>query len=157
MRSYNKSLMPLMFTMALFGSVMVMAQTQNVTHYNLSGEKLALEGYDAVSYFQGKPLRGKPEHRVVHNGVAYQFASEGNLKMFRKAPEKYEPQYGGWCAYAMGKTGDKVGINPKTFKIVDDKLYLFYNKFLTNTLETWNEDEKNLKEKADDNWAELIK
>tara|TARA_R110002050_G_scaffold100_1_gene808 strand:- start:287 stop:460 length:174 start_codon:yes stop_codon:yes gene_type:complete len=57
----------------------------------------------------------------------------------------------------MGDNGEKVSINPKTFKIVDGKLYLFYNKLFTNTLIPWNEDEVNLKGNADDFWKELIK
>lgn len=156
MKSYNKPIKVFLLTTALLGSSMAMGQTQKAAHYNLSGEQVAISGYDAVSYFKGKPAKGKSQHEFVYNGVTYQFANESNLKLFETDPEKYGPQYGGWCAYAMGKTGEKVEINPKTYKIVDEKLYLFYNKFLTNTLETWNEDEKNLKEKADKNWAQLI-
>ena len=71
-------------------------------------------------------------------------------------PGKYEPQYGGWCAYAMGATGEKVPVDPETFKIVHGKLFLFYNKFLNNTLKSWNKYEKNLNAKADGNWAKLF-
>lgn len=73
------------------------------------------------------------------------------------SPEKYEPEYGGWCAYAMGESGEKVKIDPETFKIVNGKLYLFYNFFFNNTLKDWNIDEKHLKLKADKNWKMLIK
>ena len=76
--------------------------------------------------------------------------------MFIKSPSSYEPQYGGWCSYAMGSTGEKVEIDPETFKIVDGKLNLFYNAYFNNTLKSWNKDEVNLKRKADGNWKKLI-
>lgn len=157
MKPYNKPMKLLLTTMVLFYSAMVVGQSQKTGHYNLSDKKMAISGYDAVSYFLGEPLKGKSQFKVVHNNVTYLFANESNLNTFKEMPGKYEPQYGGWCAYAMGKTGEKVEVNPKTFKILDDKLYLFYNKFFTNTLDTWNEDEKNLKVKADENWAGIIK
>jgi hypothetical protein len=68
----------------------------------------------------------------------------------------YEPQYGGWCAFAMGDSGDKVSISPSTFKIIDGKLYLFYNSFFNNTLKTWNKNQKDLNKKATINWKEII-
>ncbi|HZE82850.1 MAG TPA: YHS domain protein, partial [Puia sp.] len=67
----------------------------------------------------------------------------------------YEPQYGGWCAYAMGKDGSKVEVDPGTFKIVNGKLFLFYNRFFNNTLKTWNKDEDHLHKNADNNWQKL--
>ena len=57
----------------------------------------------------------------------------------------------------MGANGEKVEIDPSTFKILDGKLYLFYNAYFNNTLKSWNKDEKNLKDKADRNWSNLIK
>ncbi len=69
----------------------------------------------------------------------------------------YEPQYGGWCAYAMGNSGEKVEVDPETYKIVDGKLYLFYNKYFTNTLKSWNKDEAKLKSKADESWKNFYK
>ena len=65
-------------------------------------------------------------------------------------------QRGGWRAYAMGSKGEKVEIDPQTFKIVDGKLFLFYNKLLTNTLPMWNKDEAHLKTNADQNWTKFV-
>ena len=79
-----------------------------------------------------------------------------NKEEFKKNPAAYEPQYGGWCAYAMGKDGDKVSIDPETFKIVNGKLYLFYNRAFNNTLKSWNKDEPTLKTKADANWQKIF-
>jgi len=69
----------------------------------------------------------------------------------------YMPQYGGYCAYAIAKKGEKVSINPKTFEIRDNKLYLFYDMFFTNTLDMWLENNpEQLKKQADDNWIKII-
>lgn len=118
---------------------------------------LAISGYDPVAYFtQSKAIEGDKRWSVFHNGVTYYFSSEQNKETFKKNPGAYEPQYGGWCAYAMGATGEKVEIDPETFKIINGKLYLFYNKFFNNTLKSWNKDEANLKSKADNNWNRSI-
>jgi len=124
--------------------------------FNLSNG-LAIQGYDPVSYFKGAPKEGKSEYSYTYKSVTYRFSSEANKTTFKSNPEKYEPQYGGWCAYAMGHTGEKVEVNPKTYKIVDGKLYLFYNAYFTNTLTDWNKNEKALKTKADKNWLKYYK
>lgn len=126
-------------------------------HFNLSNGNLAVGGYDVVSYFTGKPKPGNKSFFTTHSGVTYYFSSQANLDLFKKSPEKFEPAYGGWCAYAMGNSGEKVEINPETYKIVEGKLYLFYNAYFTNTLPKWNKDENNLKLKADKNWLTLFK
>jgi len=117
---------------------------------------VAIEGYDPVSYFQGQPKEGKENHSSVYEGVKYLFSSEENLNKFKAAPKSYIPEYGGWCAYAMGKSGDKVKIDPETYKIHNGKLYLFYNFRNQNTLIPWNENEVELKEKADQFWSKII-
>lgn len=129
------------------------AQDATVRNKQFNLEKgLAIQGYDPVSYFGGKAAKGSKEYAVNHQGAVYYFISAANAETFKKNPAAYEPQYGGWCAYAMGAKGEKVSIDPKTYKITDGKLYLFYNRFFNNTLEDWNEDEKGLKSKADANW-----
>jgi YHS domain-containing protein len=117
---------------------------------------VALSGYDAVAYFnQGKAIKGDKQFNSIYEGVKYCFSSKQNLEAFKKEPHKYLPQYGGWCAYAMGAKGEKVEVNPETFKVVDGKLYLFYNKYFTNTLTSWNKDEKKLERQADENWKKI--
>ncbi len=129
---------------------------QNTKHYNLDGQ-LALQGYDPVAYFtQNKAMKGTKIYTATTAGkVQYQFASEANKTAFLANPSRYEPQYGGWCAYAMGAKGEKVEIDPGNFKIIGGKLYLFYNAYFNNTLTSWNKDEKNLKTKADANWLKF--
>lgn len=134
------------------------AQTANnkTKHFNTENN-IAIDGYDPVAYFtQNKAVKGNKNFAVSADGVIYHFSSQANKDLFVKTPAKYEPQYGGWCAYAMGAKGTKVEIDPKTFKILNGKLYLFYNKTFTNTLPLWNKDEANLKSKADNNWQQIL-
>ncbi len=137
-------------------SQLVWAQENEVRakHYNLK-KSIALEGFDPVSYFDNKPLEGKEELRISYKGLIYQFATANNVTRFKANPTKYEPAYGGWCAYAMGETGEKVKIDPETYKIANGKLYLFYNFWGNNTLTDWNKNEGPLKAKADQNWNKI--
>jgi YHS domain-containing protein len=124
-------------------------------HYNLENG-IAVSGYDVVAYFvQNKAVKGSKDNAVFYLGATYYFSSVANKDEFKKNPAKYEPAYGGWCSYAMGAKGEKVEIDPKTFKILNGKLNLFYNKFFNNTLTDWNKDETNLKKKADANWSKI--
>lgn len=126
-----------------------------IKNFNIKNS-LALEGYDPVSYFTGKPQEGKPQYKLSSNGITYYFVNQGNLGKFKAEPEKYAPAYGGWCAYAMGESGEKVKVDPQTFKIVNGKLYLFYNFWGNNTLTDWNKNENGLKSKADQNWRKIV-
>jgi YHS domain-containing protein len=133
------------------------SQSKRVTEFNLE-KKIALQGYDPIGYFkQNKAVKGKKEIATTYDGVVYYFSSIENKNVFIKTPTKYEPQFGGWCAYAMGETGEKVEINPETFKIIEGKLYLFYNAYFNNTLKSWNKNETILKSKAEANWKKVIK
>lgn len=125
--------------------------------YNLEPSGLAIHGYDPVAYFTThKAMEGKNGFSSKYNGVTYLFASKQNLDEFTRNPAHYEPQFGGWCAYAMGKKGEKVAVDPETFKVLDGKLYLFYNKYFNNTLKSWNQDEARLKTQADQNWTKFV-
>jgi YHS domain-containing protein len=143
--------------MVFFSAVLATsAQDQKRTQtFNLE-KGLAVQGYDVVAYFNGKAIKGESSLAVIYQGIRYHFSSISNKEEFKRNPAKYEPQYGGWCAYAMGAAGEKVEIDPETFKILNGKLYLFYNKRFNNTLKTWNKDEQALKTKADANWGRLF-
>src|SRR5688572_22878674 len=126
--------------------------------FNLSDHHIAIQGYDPVAYYvENKAVEGNSSLKLNYQGVTYLFKSKENLDLFKANPSKYEPEYGGWCAYAMGAKGEKVEVDPETFKIIDGKLYLFYNKFFNNTLESWNKDETRLKTNADQSWAKFIR
>jgi len=136
------------------------ATTQNPAvrkqQFNLENG-LAIQGYDPVAYFtQNKAVKGSAANSFTYKNVTYRFASAANLDLFQKSPDKYEPQYGGWCAYALGATGEKVEIDPETFKVTGGKLYLFYHSFINNTLPKWNKDEENLHKKADQSWTKFV-
>lgn len=115
------------------------------------------EGYDMVSYFMNKkPIKGNKKYTTNYNGIAFKFSSKENLATFLKSPEKYMPEYGGYCAYAIAEKKIKMDVDADTYEIRDGKLYLFYNSWLSNKLEDWKEgDTKKLQEKGDENWKEL--
>lgn len=146
------------FVFSLFNLLSTQAQELSIVKKKYSNveEGLAIQGYDAVAYFkQNKAMKGKKEFSASNAGITYYFSSNENKEAFKKSPDQYEPQYGGWCAYAMGAKGEKVEIDPGTFKITNNRLYLFYNKFFNNTLKDWNKDEMNLTNKANLNWKKI--
>lgn len=140
-----------MRTFVLFFLIIQFAYAQK-SDFNLQKGYVA-EGYDLVAYFEQKAEKGNSKFETEYKGLAFRFSSNQNLKKFNANPEQYLPQYGGWCAYAMASEGEKVKIDPKTFEIRDRKLYLFYNAFFNNTLESWLEEgPEDLIRKANQNW-----
>ena len=151
------------FISAIFIQNLIIAQTPitdlslRTKHFNVDKSWIAIQGYDPVNYFLGSPKAGSASYSYQYNGVTYKFVTAKNRELFKTTPSKYEPMYGGWCAYAMGNSAEKVSVDPETFKIVNGKLYLFYNKYFTNTLKDWNKNEGTLKKNADLNWPKLFK
>jgi len=149
----------MIFTVIAALSTMAILQAQpalRTKHFNLE-KTVAIKGYDPVAYFtQNKAVKGNAQIAAVAEGVTYYFSSTANKDLFLKDFKKYEPQYGGWCAYAMGSSNEKVEIDPETFKIENNKLYLFYHTWVNNTLNKWNKDEVNLKANADKNWQTIF-
>jgi YHS domain-containing protein len=125
--------------------------------YNLDDNGLAIKGYDPVAYFtENKARKGNESIALTAEGVTYYFATTQDKELFKANPDKYAPQFGGWCAYAMGATGEKVNIDPETFELLNGRLYLFYNQFFNNTKKTWDKNVKNLKPKAEANWTKFV-
>jgi hypothetical protein len=127
---------------------------------NLTKDGVVLKGYDAVSYFNsGKPLKGLPNISTQFNEGIYWFANEANKTEFLKDPKKYEPQFGGWCAFAVADSKSKVEVDPESFLIQDGRLLLFYNGFWGDTRNKWehtkNKDPKTFLKDADANWPEV--
>ncbi len=126
-----------------------------IESFNTTKDMVAIGGYDPVAYLDGQVLVGSDDFVVEVSGTKFKFATEDNMKKFESAPEKYTPAYGGWCAFAMGEHNKKVPVDPGTYKVIDGKVYLFYNKGQNNTLDLWNKNESTLKEKADKNWSNI--
>ncbi len=140
------------------GLLMLFFSTQLLAQEPANLKKgFAAEGYDVVAYFGNEAKEGDKTYSAKHKGFKYKFFSAKNLETFKQNPNFYIPQYGGYCAYAIGVNGEKIGVNPKTFQIIDNKLYLFYNSWGVNTLEKWNEEgAEALKEKADVHWKSIV-
>ena len=125
---------------------------------SVTEDNVAVKGYDVVSYINdNQATQGTKANSADHGGVTYYFVSEANKDAFTKKPEKYLPQYGGWCAYGVGAANQKFPVDPEVFKVVDGKLFLFFNGEApdgthVNALVPWNEDEANLIKQADANW-----
>lgn len=123
------------FSISFVGLLMLLSQTmsssaqvqRNTAEYNLDANQLGLKGYDPVAVFPeggAQALRGDPQITVHHLGVIYSFASTDNRDLFLQNPEKYEPTYGGWCAYAMAQ-GSKVDILPTLFTVNGNRAHYF--------------------------------
>jgi YHS domain-containing protein len=131
----------------------------DLAHLNLDESGLALSGYDPVGCFPeggGKATKGSAEITLVQGGVTWRFASEKNRELFRAAPKRFEPAYGGWCAWAMVQ-GDKVAVDPTSFVIEDGRLLVFYDGFLADTRKKWlKAGGAALRPKADAAWTKIV-
>jgi YHS domain-containing protein len=115
---------------------------------------LAIDGYDPVAYFTDmNPMKGSPEFRADYQGATFQFVSVAHRDIFASNPDKFVPQYGGYCAYGMAK-GYKASIDPAAFTVVGDKLYLNYSEGVRSQ---WLSDIPGYVRKADANWPEVKK
>ncbi len=138
------------YAVATFLSI-VMAQ-QVHAHSAHSQAHVAIGGYDPVAYFEaGRPTPGTGHHTATHNGATYLFASKKNQETFQANPQKYAPQYGGFCAYGVS-VGKKFYSDPQRWKIVDGKLYLNLDK---NIQKKFNADVAGAIAKADDHWQRI--
>jgi YHS domain-containing protein len=123
-------------------------------YYNVDDDGLWVEGYDPVAYLlDRKAEKGSAAFTATYQGATFRFTGRAHLDAFKADPLKYLPQYGGYCAFAIGDHKEKVEVDPETFTIKDGKVFLFYNAFFNNTLDDWKADEPRLHMAADRNWA----
>lgn len=121
--------------------------------YKYSGE-LALKGYDPVAYFNdGKAVEGSDQFTLAWNGANWRFASTEHRDAFAREPEKYVPQYGGYCAWAVSHGYTAKG-DPNAWKVVDGRLYLNYNQ---DVKAKWEQDVPGYISKGDQNWPRFLK
>jgi YHS domain-containing protein len=127
--------------------------TRNVAVYNLQAG-VGLKGYDPVSYFPeggGQPLVGQQNLKLDYMGVSYVFARAQNLDLFVQNPDKYEPTYGGWCAYAMA-SGTQVDIQPTIYTIHGNKIHFFVAK---RAKQNFDADLEGYEVRANDFWKQI--
>ena len=129
------------------------AMAQSKSLLNLDKAGVAIQGYDPVAFFtDNKPVKGKPELVVRHNGASYYFASREHREQFKADPAKYEPVFGGYCAYGVSRN-KLVEIDVNAFQIVDGRLLLQYSK---GVRDDFNKDAKGNLSKAEVNWPGLL-
>jgi YHS domain-containing protein len=133
---------------ALFTIVKVQAQKSEVF---VSGGK-AIKGYDPVAFFtESKPVKGADSLSYQWKEATWLFSSRQNLEAFKASPDKYAPQYGGYCAYGTA-AGHKAPTQTDTWTVVNDKLYFNYN---SKVKEMWTKDQPALIKQADEKWPEV--
>lgn len=141
-----------LFVLAAFASVTGCATNPIFVAPDAEGKPAAIRGYDAVGYrTDGKPVVGRPEFTHRWQGADWRFASAANRDTFASEPQRYAPQYGGYCAYGAAN-GFKVSTEPAAFTIDGGKLYLNYSIPVRNT---WNKDRARYIQKADAKWPTL--
>jgi len=140
--------------LALFVATLALPlSAQTKTLLNLDRTGAAIQGYDPVAFFtDGKPEKGRPEFPARHNGALYFFASKEHRDLFKADPAKYEPAFGGYCAYGVSRN-KLVEIDVEAFQIVDGKLLLQYSK---GVRDDFNKDPKGNLSKANTNWPALV-
>ena len=121
---------------------------------------IAIDGYDPVAYFeQGEAKKGVYAESVNHNGLVYYFSSTKNRLLFQENPDKYLPEYGGWCAYAVAETSTKMEPDPTQWQIQEGELILFTSSWMTKLTgslkDEWNEDPEAFESRADTNWSTM--
>jgi YHS domain-containing protein len=129
-------------------------ESRMTTEYNLQQNGIGLHGYDPVAVFPeggGQPQMGVPQFSLNYEGVTYMFASCEHMEMFKAAPQKYEPTYGGWCAYAMA-SGSKVDIQPTLFTIHGNRAHYFV---AARAKANFDRDVAGYEMRADSNWKQI--
>lgn len=131
-----------------------LTRDKEAANSNTNGS-VALQGYDPVAYLDDqRAVPGDKMFESAFKGISYRFASAAARDAFNADPARYIPAYGGWCATAMAK-GDKVEIDPKSFKITNGRVFLFYKGLFGDALTDWNKNEPELTIKADAKWKKL--
>lgn len=140
----------------IFGVVALFAacaDSQGVKPVNTAADNTAIRGFDTVAFFTDEKLtEGKRDFVHEWNGARWHFASAENLEKFKNAPEKYAPQFGGYCSYAVshGYTADG---DPATWKIAGGRLYLNYNQ---KAKDLWEKEQEKFIDDGERNWQEFL-
>lgn len=142
---------PLLLLICLLASIAAFAQSK--TLQNLDKQGVAIQGYDPVAFFtQGKPVKGQAQYESTYNGAKYLFASPEDKATFDASPAKYEPQFGGFCAYAVSE-GHTAPVKVEAFMIVNGRLLMQYDLDVKKTFE---KDPQGRLARADKNWPGIL-
>jgi YHS domain-containing protein len=141
----------LFVAMMLFSSLSTIATAKDLLNLDSSG--VAIQGYDPVAFFtDSRPVKGDPQFQSEYRGAKYYFVSAEHKATFDKEPAKYEPQFGGYCAYGVSR-GHKVPIKIEAWQIVDGRLLMQYD---LDVKDKFNQDQLGNLRKADQNWPGLV-
>jgi len=132
----------------------VQAEKQSDRSDSEEAQNLGADGFDLISYFEGgRALKGSPEFSLIYEGAKWYFSSKENREHFKKNTAKYLPQFSEYCPYSLAD-GKMIKGKPTYYKIIDGKLYFFYNKEYADTFE---KDSKVLLKRARKNWEKMNK
>ncbi len=151
-------MMGMLAVLGLSAARAVGVESPSQHRFNLLGEQVGVAGYDPVSYCPeggARPQRGIFKITAEYQGVTYRFASEEHRAAFQKNPDRYLPQYGGWCAWAVGAIGKRIDVDPESYDVREGKLYLFYRDPQLDARDLWLKEPAELARKADAKWPEL--
>jgi len=124
------------------------------TRVNKGSDNVAIKGYDPVAYFtKGQPMKGRPDMAYSWNGANWHFADESHRDMFAGSPERYAPQFGGFCSMALTR-GEIKTIDPEAWRVIDGKLYLSFSK---RGRGKFGEDTHANIKKAEESWENIRK
>ena len=142
---------------SLFAAVLLLVASSTVASakelQNLDHNRVAIQGYDPVAFFtDNRPVKGNAQFQSEYRGAKYYFASPEHKAAFDKEPAKYEPQFGGYCAYGASQ-GHKAPIKIEAWQIVNGRLLMQYD---LGVKDDFNKDQQNNLSKADRNWPGLV-
>ena len=141
----------LFVVLALFSALLPIAAAKDLLNLDRSG--VAIQGYDPVAFFtDNQPVKGNPQFQSEYRGAKYYFTSAEHKAVFDKEPAKYEPQFGGYCAYGASH-GSKAPIKIEAWQIVNGRLLMQYDLDVKGR---FNEDQQRNLRKADQNWPDLV-
>ena len=148
MKSLHKLIITWLLFLILFGNFpLVFAADINKT-----SDGVAIDGYDPTAYFtESRAVKGDPANSFQWAGATWNFASKQGRELFIQNPEKYAPQFGGYCSNGLSDD-HKIGADPRNWRVIDGKLYLYFSDY---GREQWSGNVKSLIEAADQTWKEL--
>lgn len=144
-----KSILRFVFVLLAFAAIARAEKPVNTTLFGV-----AIKGYDPVAYFtDGKPAKGDAKFSHEWNGATWHFASAEHRDLFKASPDKYAPQFGGYCAWAVSQNYTANSDPENAWKIVNGKLYLNYNR---DVQKKWEDDVPGNIAKGETNWPKVL-